>query len=610
MTSECQQLLDTTLPKQKVSGAFLQVAAIKLLVKLNNHDIDPLLLALVSTIVRVTEILYSGDSKRTPKTVLQLYNLTWLHHELCRHFLSNPKLQSRTHLFGIYLHDLVVHAPSIYSLVCMQSTNAESQERLFSQAKHIGLKATSRKPENVLPTILICMQARQRAGDCQQSIYQQDSMVSKAASKLSPSTGTFISDTFLSSRLSSWQAHLMRISSYLMHGEGVWWKREEEGFRFLDGVNDPDSHAIGPPLDHFRSKTLPDVYCKRSQDWDSILHAKVTLPSPSIRQYDSDGNYQNTSSVSLLPPFSTHISTHSQSELQSNLDSDLQLRSYTSATSTTSYQATTPSPLGTLHTTPVQAQATTPSPLGTLHTTPMQDQATTPSPLGTQAQATTPSPPDMLNTMPDATNTANTTQYTATRGSSVLMPTILFQNLHSSPKAGALGSIDFNQPEIVGEETSTCSSSNQTEAQSYTHTSPEDNASVAVMDVVSVQCSINSLVNDGTETLQTKAAKLVHKVIGPSSDLTRFDRLRLKLKEQLQTNQTPTTSEREEYNIIIAKLQSRILSLKYTTRDNLKSMEREYIVQKGLQLDQSNTKYKLLYKKLELVKTVLGVWSV
>ena len=189
------------------------------------------------------------------------------------------------------------------------------------------------------------------------------------------------------------------------------------------------------------------------------------------------------------------------------------------------------------------------------------------------------------------------------------MPTILFQNLHSSPKAGALGSIDFNQPEIVGEETSTCSSSNQTEAQSYTHTSPEDNASVAVMDVVSVQCSINSLVNDGTEMLQTKAAKLVNKVIGPSSDLTRFDRLRLKLKEQLQTNQTPTTSEREEYNIIIAKLQSRILSLKYTTRDNLKSMEREYIVKKGLQLDQSNTKYKLLYKKLELVKTVLGVWS-
>ena len=186
LSSDCQQLLDTTLPKQKVSCAFLRVAAIKLLAKLNDQDIDPLLLALVSTIVRVSEILYSGDSKRTPKSLLQLYNLTWYHHELCCHFLLDPKLQSRTHLFGMYLHDLVVHAPSIYSLVCMRSTNAESQERLFSQAKHIGLKATNRKPENVLPKILICMQARQNTGDCQRSIYQQDSMVSKAASKLNP----------------------------------------------------------------------------------------------------------------------------------------------------------------------------------------------------------------------------------------------------------------------------------------------------------------------------------------------------------------------------------------------------------------------------------------
>ena len=106
------------------------------------------------------------------KTILQLYNLTWYHHELCYHFLSNPKLQSRSHFFGIYLHDLVVHAPPIYQEVCLRSTNAESQERRFSQAKHIGLKSTNRKPENVLPTILMCMQARQSVGDCQQSIYK------------------------------------------------------------------------------------------------------------------------------------------------------------------------------------------------------------------------------------------------------------------------------------------------------------------------------------------------------------------------------------------------------------------------------------------------------
>ena len=87
-------------------------------------------------------------------------------------------------MFGIYLHDLVVHAPPIYQQVCLRSTNAERQERLFSQAKHISLKATNRKPEYVLPTMLLCMQARQKMSECQESINKQDSMVSSAAAKL------------------------------------------------------------------------------------------------------------------------------------------------------------------------------------------------------------------------------------------------------------------------------------------------------------------------------------------------------------------------------------------------------------------------------------------
>ena len=98
--SECQQL-DTTLPKQNVSGAFLRVAAIKRLIKLQNHSahVDKFLLALVNTVVRISELIYLFDLKRTPKTILQLYNVTWYHHELFRHFLSNHKHQSRSHFF-------------------------------------------------------------------------------------------------------------------------------------------------------------------------------------------------------------------------------------------------------------------------------------------------------------------------------------------------------------------------------------------------------------------------------------------------------------------------------------------------------------------------------
>ena len=100
-------------------------------------------------------------------------------------------------------------------------------------------------------------------------------MVSASGSKLGPYTGTCIKYAFLSSRLASWQAHLMRISSYLKHGEGIWWKNKPEGVRFLDGADDPNVHPLGPQLDHFRNTTLPDVYRKASQDWDTILHNKI-----------------------------------------------------------------------------------------------------------------------------------------------------------------------------------------------------------------------------------------------------------------------------------------------------------------------------------------------
>ena len=146
------------------------------------------------------------------------------------------QLHTNKHLFGVYLHDLVVHAPNQYEMVCLRSTNAESQERLFSQAKHISLRATSRKPENVLPTILLSLQAREKLGDMQQSIRKQDSIVSAVAKKLPPFEGTFVDAGFISRRIQSWQGHLQRISTYLQHRENVWWKRENNGFSILTWI--------------------------------------------------------------------------------------------------------------------------------------------------------------------------------------------------------------------------------------------------------------------------------------------------------------------------------------------------------------------------------------
>lgn len=77
---------------------------------------------------------------------------------------SSPLLTLQC-LFGIYLHALVMRGLPKYKLVCLGLVNAESKERLFSQAKHINLLTTNRKTENLFPAILLSMQAKQTTGE-------------------------------------------------------------------------------------------------------------------------------------------------------------------------------------------------------------------------------------------------------------------------------------------------------------------------------------------------------------------------------------------------------------------------------------------------------------
>ena len=77
------EIISTTL-KDKVSGALLRVASIKVFLKLlKEKDVDKRVKQLLCTLIKISELLYASECNRTPKSVLQLYNVTWLHHELC-----------------------------------------------------------------------------------------------------------------------------------------------------------------------------------------------------------------------------------------------------------------------------------------------------------------------------------------------------------------------------------------------------------------------------------------------------------------------------------------------------------------------------------------------
>ena len=63
----------------------------------------------------------------------------------------------------------------------------------------------------------------------------------------------------------AWQAHLKRISHYLIEGKGAWWHTTESGdVCFDDGGNDLESVHKGPCLLHFHTSKLSEYLLVQS----------------------------------------------------------------------------------------------------------------------------------------------------------------------------------------------------------------------------------------------------------------------------------------------------------------------------------------------------------
>ena len=183
LKDECQQILNQCSRKEKITGADLRTIAIHAFLLFLKKGTDELV-TLMETIVRVSSILYSPDSSRTPRSILQLYNTTWIHHEICLKLFATTHAVSKEKFYGSYLHDLSCHSGQQYEIVCLRSVNAECQERLFGQAKRTALNTTNRKPNNIIPEILLRLQMRQKEGTLIDSISAKQSKVSAAAKNL------------------------------------------------------------------------------------------------------------------------------------------------------------------------------------------------------------------------------------------------------------------------------------------------------------------------------------------------------------------------------------------------------------------------------------------
>ena len=287
--AKCTHLIDSCLAKEKKSGADMRRVAIQLLMLLKDTDCSPKILLLLHTIVKIGEIAYSRDDKRCPRQLLQLHNMCWIHMELCRDLFSTPKTMSKTKMFGHYVHALTAHLPTQLELACLRSLNAESEERLFGQARTIAESCTNHHPDNVIPQIMLRLQAKQEQHEVLASVSKGDSQVSHVAKDLPPLPGTIVTSSFIRKREDSWQIHLQQISPFLVAGVGVWWSYTSNGFVFHDGDTDPANSSDAFLLMHHRYHTVEDVEHRRDGCWKRIVDEKTVIPALSIKLYNDAG---------------------------------------------------------------------------------------------------------------------------------------------------------------------------------------------------------------------------------------------------------------------------------------------------------------------------------
>ena len=89
---------------------------------------------------------------------------------------------------------------------------------------------------------------------------------------------------------SDWQAHLQRISDFLLEGEGVWWCTDGEDILFNDITNSPSISDHGPQLHHFRSSSLKEEEAYLQKCWEECIANDIQLPAEVVKVDDPDNH--------------------------------------------------------------------------------------------------------------------------------------------------------------------------------------------------------------------------------------------------------------------------------------------------------------------------------
>ena len=254
-------------------------------------------LALLDTLVQMQEILYSPEDKRSTTLILRYLNQSWYHSILLNSIIRKPKKLTRRKLFGVYYHNLTSHAGLMIRLISGLASNAEEQERTFNAIKRITKQTSNYNPEQIIPNLMIRLQAEKELELRKDDVGRQQSQISKLKKSLPPTTNTQISKGIIMKYNREWQAHLQRISDFLVEKEGVWWSQNDQYVEFHDVTNVPENS--GPQLHHFRSSCLEREELVLDELWKECIDKKIVIPTNIIRT-DNNNNTTTKQATNFL----------------------------------------------------------------------------------------------------------------------------------------------------------------------------------------------------------------------------------------------------------------------------------------------------------------------
>jgi len=248
---------------------------------------------LLNTVVEMQDILYSDDNNRCPRLILRYHNLSFMHFLMCTlEFGSKPAALTARKLYGKYLHNLVSHQAIQLRIISGTASNAENEERVFNAIKGITNTTSNYRPSHVISNIFLRLQAEEELGCQKDCIGKQNNLISKSAASMQ-FPNTIIPSYILEDKKYSswWQAHLERISDFLLPGEGVWWKYVPEfnEVEFFDAASEPCSREEGPLLHHFRSSSLKLEESYLAGCWDQCIQQSIPIPAHFLNQPNADG---------------------------------------------------------------------------------------------------------------------------------------------------------------------------------------------------------------------------------------------------------------------------------------------------------------------------------